>query len=50
MPLVANLDGKKEYVIYIRHLLIMTLCPLFKTNHGLVLKRGHRVIEFKNLG
>ena len=38
--LVANIDDKTEYVIYIRNL----KQALY---HGLVLKKLHRIIEFK---
>ena len=38
--LVANIDDKTEYVIYIRNL-------KQALNHGLVLKKLHRIIEFK---
>ena len=37
--LVANLHDKNEYVIYIRNL-------KQALNHGLLLKRDHRVIKF----
>ena len=37
--LVANLNAKKEYVIHIRNL-------RQALNHGLVLKKVHRVIKF----
>ena len=38
--LVANIDDKTEYVIHIRNL-------KQALNHGLVLKKLHRIIEFK---
>ena len=38
--LVANIDDKTEYVIYIRNL-------KQALTHGLVLKKLHRIIEFK---
>ena len=38
--LLANIDDKTEYVIYIRNL-------KQALNHGLVLKKLHRIIEFK---
>ena len=38
--LLANIDDKTEYVIYIRNL-------KQALNHGLVLKKSHRIIEFK---
>ena len=37
--LVANLHGKKEYVIYIRNL-------TQALNHGIVLNKFHRIIKF----
>ena len=37
--LVTNLHDKTEYVIHIRNL-------KQALNHGLVFKKGHRVIEF----
>ena len=37
--LVANLHDKTEYVIHIRNLKLAL-------NHGLVLKKAHRVIKF----
>ena len=37
--LVTNLHDKNEYVIHIRNL-------KEKLNHGLILKKNHRVIKF----
>ena len=41
--LVANFHDKKEYVIHIRNL-------KQALNHGLVLKKVHRVIKFNKIG